>query len=83
LKISFRQGWLGSPRRNFNSERIDSAASALKSFISYRIFLGLDAQAIGQVPPPKADDDAPPGDDEGAPDDAGPPGFVTGLDIEI
>lgn len=80
LKICFREGWFGSARRNTNQPYTRNAKNALNSFLNYRFFLGLDAQAVGQVPPSK-DDEALPGDDEGPPDDGGPPGFITGDDL--
>ena len=85
-KICFRQGWLGSARRNFNAPRVKTAAAALKDFLGYRIFLGLDKTAEGQVPPKKGDpsaDDAGPPADAGPPGDAGPPDFVAGFEIEF
>jgi hypothetical protein len=83
LKICFRQGWLGSTRRNFNGPRVITAASALKGFLDYRIFLGLDKTAEGQVPPKRADEAPPDDGDDGPPDDGGPPGFVAGLELEF
>jgi hypothetical protein len=80
LKICWREGWLGSPRRNTNDPVVTRAQKEADSLFSYRIFLGLDAKAEGQVPPKdpftaEAEDE--PSDDEGPPGDGGPPGFVT------
>jgi hypothetical protein len=70
IKICFREGWLGSPRRNTNQPYTRNAAHALKSFLGYRIFIGLDAMSAGQLPPKKKA--------EPPPDGGSPPGFITG-----
>jgi len=83
IKICWREGWLGSARRNTNFPRTNTAASALSKFLAYRVWLGLDKEATGQLPIKIEDDEdvgMPPPDD-GPPDLGDPPGFVASDDF--
>jgi hypothetical protein len=48
LKICWREGWLGSARRNMRHPRTREAAAAVQNLVSYRIRLGLDKKSAGQ-----------------------------------
>jgi hypothetical protein len=82
LKVAWREGWLGSPRRNRNENVVIGASHELANFLLYRTSLGLDKFSDGQLPPKKSKKlkaKAPPPDDGQPPDQSGaPPGFVAG-----
>jgi hypothetical protein len=87
VKICWRQGWLDSECRNHTPPKVTPGKKEAENLLSYRIFIGLDARAEGQVPPKDPftgdDDDGPP-DDAGPPgDEDGPPEFVTAAVDEI
>jgi hypothetical protein len=71
IKIAWREGRLGWPRRNKNTPHYTRAANDLSSFLLYRAKLELDKFSGGQVPPKKGAD--PPPDDEGGGDEESPP----------